>query len=77
MSTNRDFERIAAAWVAEGPAELADRVLDAALDEVHLTHQRHRLSVPWRTSAMSMPIRLAAGIAVLLSVTIGWERRTA
>ena len=65
MSTDRDFDRIAGAWLAEGPTELTDRVLDAALDEVHLTHQRHRLTVPWRTSPMSMPIRLAAGIAVI------------
>lgn len=68
MSTNRDFDRIAAAWVAEGPAELADRVLDAALDEVHLTHQRHRLSVPWRTPTLTTPQRLAAAIAIVAIV---------
>jgi hypothetical protein len=65
MSTNRDFDRIAGAWLAEGPSELADRVLDAALDEVHVTHQRRRPTVPWRTPAMPMPLRLAAGIAII------------
>lgn len=68
MSTNRDFERIAGAWLAEGPTELTNRVLDAALDEVHLTHQRRRSPVPWRASPMSIPMRVAAGIAVIAVV---------
>jgi hypothetical protein len=43
MNGHRDLDRIVGAWLTEGPAELADRVLDAALDEIHLTHQRpHR-----------------------------------
>lgn len=68
MSTNRDFDRIASAWLTEGPSELADRVLDAALDEVHLTHQRRRLPVPWRTPTLNTPLRLAAGIAIIAVV---------
>ena len=70
MSTNRDFDRIASDWLAQGPAQLNDRVLDAALDEVHVTHQRRRPAVPWRTPTMSMPLRLAAGIAVV-AVLVG------
>jgi len=65
MSTNRDFDRIATGWLAEGPTELNDRVLDAALDEVHLTHQRRRRAVPWRNPFMTMPIRLAAAAAIV------------
>jgi hypothetical protein len=68
MSTERDFDRIAEAWLAEGPSELADRVLDAALDEVHLTHQRRRPLVPRRTPTLSIPLRLAAGIAIIAIV---------
>jgi hypothetical protein len=68
MSTNRDFDRIAGAWLAEGPSELADRVLDAALDEVHLTHQRRHLRVPWRTPTLNTPLRLAAAIAIIAVV---------
>jgi hypothetical protein len=72
MSTNRDFDRIASAWLAEGPSELADRVLDQALAEVHLTRQRRRLSVvPWRNSLMSLSFRFAAGIAILAIVSAG------
>lgn len=68
MSTNRDFDRIAAGWLAEGPTELNDRVLDAALDEVHLTSQRRRAAAPWRTSTMPMHLRLAAAIAIVAVV---------
>jgi len=64
MNTNRDFERITEAWLADGPTQLADRVLDAALDEVHLTRQRRRLPVPWRFHTMSLQIRLAAAAVV-------------
>jgi len=68
MSTNRDFDRIAGAWLAEGPNELADRVLDAALDEVHMTHQRRRIAVPWRLPPMNTPLRLVAAIAIIAVV---------
>jgi hypothetical protein len=65
MSTNRDFDRIAGAWLAEGPSELADRVLDAALDEVHLTNQRRRWATPWRASLMTLRLGAAALIAII------------
>jgi hypothetical protein len=68
MSTNRDFDRIAGAWLAEGPKELNDRVLDAALDEVHLTHQRRRIAVPWRLPPMNTPVRLVAVVAIIAVV---------
>ena len=59
MNTNVDFDRRAAAWLADGPTELADRVLDAALREVHVTRQRRVLALPWRTRRMTNPARLA------------------
>jgi len=70
MSTNRDFERITDAWLADGPTQLADRILDAALDEVHTTRQRRRLPVPWRFHTMSLQIRLAAA-AVIGVIAVG------
>jgi len=65
MSTNTDFDRHAAAWLADGPTGLSDRVLDAALREVHLTPQRRRLSASWRTPRMSLPLRAAAAVAIV------------
>ena len=74
MSTNADFDRIAEAWLAEGPTELADRLLDAALDEVHLTHQRRRWA-PWRNAPMYSLFSTLAGRAtiaiVIAAVAVG------
>jgi Tol biopolymer transport system component len=68
MNTDRDFDRIAMAWLADGPEELSDRVLDAVVDEIHVTRQRHALRLPWRFSTMTTPARVAvaAVIGVLL-----------
>lgn len=69
MTTNSEFDRHAAAFLADGPTELADRVLDAALREVHQTRQRRRWSMPWRTSLMSL--RLSAGIGIAIVAVAG------
>jgi len=71
MSTDRDFDRIAMAWLAEGPDELSDRVLDTVVDRVHLTRQRRVSRVPWRFPTMTMPARVAALIAVGVLVLAG------
>jgi hypothetical protein len=64
MTTDRDFDRIAMAWLADGPDELSDRVLDAAIDQIHLTRQRRALRVPWRFPTMTTPARVAAAAAI-------------
>jgi len=70
MNTSRDFDRLTSSWLAAGPTELNDRVLEAALDEVHLTNQRRRTTVPWRTPTLSTPQRLAAAIAIVAIVGV-------
>ena len=64
MTTDLDFDRIAAAWLADGPVELSDRVLDAAVDEIHVTRQRRATRVPWRFPTMFTPVRVAALVVV-------------
>jgi len=64
MNTDRDFDRIAMAWLADGPEELSDRVLDAVVDEIHVTRQRHALRLPWRFSTMTTPARVAAAAVI-------------
>jgi len=71
MNTLNDFDRRAAAWLADGPTELHDRALEAALREIHLTHQRRALRAPWRFRFMPALTR-AAGIAALtLVIAVG------
>ena len=69
MSTTTKFDQIARAWLADGPTELADRVLADALAEVHLTHQRRGLLAPWRYP-MNGFSRVAGGALLLAAVAV-------
>lgn len=71
MNTNTDFDQAAASWMADGPTELNDRVLEAALDEVHLTRQRRRLAMPRRMNLMPIYFRPVAGVAVAAILAVG------
>ena len=64
MTTDRDFDRIAMAWLADGPEELPDRVIDATVDQIHLTRQRRAVRPPWRLPTMTLPARVAAFVAI-------------
>lgn len=69
MSSERDFDRIVMTWLGDGPTELADRVLDAALEEIHVTRQRRApFGVPWRFPAMHPRTRLAVAAVAVLAV---------
>jgi hypothetical protein len=71
MSTERDFDRLARAWLELGPNEAPDRAIDAALDAIELTPQvRRPLRWPfWRPTTMSrLPLLVAlAGIIIVLA----------
>ena len=69
MSNKRDFEPIARAFMAAGPIQLADRVLESSLAEVHHTRQRRvLLRAPWRTPVMNIYAKLAAAAVVVIAV---------
>jgi hypothetical protein len=66
-----DFDRLARAWLDDGPTELSDRALDAALAEIHLTRQRRALRAPWRFTSMLVRSRATALAATALVVVVG------
>lgn len=70
MNTMSDFDRRAAAWLTNGPTELNDRVLEAALREVRLTHQQRALRMPWRSFPMNPSVRLVT-MALAVIVALG------
>jgi len=70
MTTDRDFDRIAKAWLADGPDELSVRVLDAVVDDIHVTRQRRAWRVPWRSPTMTSPARVATA-AVIGAIVVG------
>ena len=75
MTTDRtrptDFDRLASAWLADGPTELVDRVLDAALREIHSTPQRRASHAPWRFLHMPALTRATGLAAVALVAAVG------
>ena len=64
MTDQREIDRVLDAFLAEGTGEVADRVIDAALDQIDHTRQRRALRMPRRFSTMTMPIRLAAAAVI-------------
>ena len=71
MNTDREFERIAEAWLADGPDQLSNRVLDAVVEEIHLTRQRRVMRVPRRIPGMTISARLGAAAAIGLLLVGG------
>jgi hypothetical protein len=64
MTDQRQFDYLLGTFLAEGPEELADRVIDAALDQIDYTRQRHASRLPWRLQSVPMLIRVAAAAFV-------------
>ena len=66
--TMNDFDRTARLWLEDGPTELSDRALQAALGEIHVTRQRRAWWPARRFTSMSIAIRLAAAVAAVFVV---------
>ena len=70
MTDQRELDRLLGAFFVEGTDELADRVVDAALDQIGHTRQRRAVRMPWRLSTPKMLIRVAAvAVIVVLAVS--------
>ena len=71
MTDDRNFDRLARAWLELGPDEAPDRAVSAVLQAVETTPQVRPLSrrLPWRFPTMSrLPIAAAVLVAVLIVV---------
>jgi len=68
MTDQREFDRLLAAFFVEGTDEVADRVIDAALDHIEHIPQRRALRAPWRLLTMNRYAQLAAGVAMVAVV---------
>ena len=70
MSTNSDFEKIVRTWLQDGPSQIADRSLQAALDEVHVTSQQRfgvaRRSFPMNSNAWRISAAAVIGLIVIV-----------
>jgi hypothetical protein len=64
MTDQRELDRLLGAFFVDGTDELADRVIDAALDQIHHTRQRRAMRMPRRFSTMNTVTRLAAAAVI-------------
>src|SRR5512144_306149 len=64
MTDQRELDRVLGAFFADGSNELADRVIEAALDQVDHTRQQRVAHVPLRLQAMPTLARLAVAAAI-------------
>ncbi len=70
MTTDRDFDRLARAWLETGPDEAPDRVIAAVLQAAEATPQvRRGLRWPIRRSFAMNRLSLAAGLVAILAVS--------
>ena len=69
MTTNRDLERLLDAWFADGPNEVADRVIDDVADRIERQPQHPAWRLRWRTP-MNPTYKLVAAMAAVLVVAV-------
>lgn len=72
MTSQQDVERTMADWLAEGPTEINDRVVESALDQIEHMSQRRVLRPPlWMNWRGTTPVRLAVGAAIVAVSVLG------
>ena len=70
MTRDVDIERILDRWFEEGPTEVADRVIDGALEIIDTTQQRRVSRVPRRYPSMPTFFKLAVAAVVVAMVGV-------
>jgi hypothetical protein len=71
MTGQLDLDRVLDAFLADGPRQIPDRVVNAALTEIEHTHQRPGLPAPWRFFEMPNSLKLTIAAAAVLAVALG------
>ena len=72
MTSERDFDRLARAWLELGPDEAPDRVVAAVLQAAQTTPQvRRRIRLPFRRSFEMNRYPIAVGATAVLVAVIG------
>lgn len=70
MNDRTEFDRIAQSWLQDGPTEMPDRSLQAALDEVHVTSQRRfgaaRRTIHMNGNAPRFAVAAVIGLLILI-----------
>ena len=74
MTTQRDIERLLDDWLAEGPTQVSDRVVDQVADRIGHQSQPPAWRLSWKDSPVNRYIKpLAAVAAVAIVAVVGWK----
>jgi hypothetical protein len=68
MTHDRDLDRMLARWMDDGPTAVADRVVDAALTDVHTTRQRGARWATLKELFMTMKPAVMIGAIAIVAV---------
>lgn len=71
MTHERDIERILGHWLADGPTEVPDRVMDVFADRIARQPQRPAWRQTWRDANMHTSLRAAAVLAAVVILAFG------
>jgi hypothetical protein len=71
MTHERDIERILGHWLADGPTEVPDRVMDVIADRIARQPQRPAWRLDWRDFNMHTTLRAAAVLAAVVVLAVG------
>jgi len=69
--TEYDFDRTARLWLDDGPSQMPDRALDAALATIGRTRQRRAFWPASRFPFMTPTLRVAASAAAVIALVVG------
>ena len=70
MTSQRELDRLLGAFLSEGADEVADRVIDAALDEIDHARQRRVVRLPWGSWTMSSTTKNLTSVAAVAVVGV-------
>jgi polar amino acid transport system substrate-binding protein len=70
VTSQRELDRLLGAFLSEGADEVADRVIDAALDEIDHARQRRVVRLPWGSWTMNSTTKNLTSVAAVAVVGV-------
>lgn len=70
MTTDREIERILDRWLADGPSDAPDRIVDGLADRIARVGQRPAVRLDRRPFQMNLPVKLAWLAAAVVVVAV-------
>src|SRR3972149_4329455 len=70
MTKQRNIERLLDHWLADGPNEVNDRVIDVVADRIGRQHQQSAWRVSWRDSHMNSYVKPLLAVAAVVVIAV-------